>query len=50
MCAQAFRGSFTQAAQGAITTDKIAAIKAEYVAMGGLRSNTRYGYVHRATG
>ena len=39
-----------QAAQGAITTDKIAAIKAEYVAMGGMRSNTRYGYVHRATG
>ncbi len=38
-----------QAAQGAITTDKIAAIKAEYVAMGGMRSNARYGYVHRAT-
>ena len=38
-----------QAALGAITTDKIAAIKAEYVAMGGMRSNTRYGYVHRAT-
>jgi hypothetical protein len=36
-------------AQGAIPTDKIAAIKAEYVAMGGMRSNTRYGYVHRAT-
>ena len=36
-----------QAAQGAITTDKIAAIKSEYVAMGGMRSNTRYGYVHR---
>jgi uncharacterized protein len=36
-----------KAAQGAITTDKIAAIKAEYVAMGGLRSNARYGYVHR---
>jgi hypothetical protein len=28
--------------------DGIAAIKAEYVAMGGLRSNARYGYVHRA--
>ncbi len=36
-------------AERAITTDKIAAIKAEYVAMGGLRSNTRYGYVHRAS-
>ena len=34
-----------KSAQGAITTDKIAAIKGEYVAMGGLRSNTRYGYV-----
>jgi predicted TIM-barrel fold metal-dependent hydrolase len=38
-----------QAAQGAITTDKIAAIKAEYVAMGGTRTNARYGYVHKAT-
>jgi predicted TIM-barrel fold metal-dependent hydrolase len=37
-----------QAAQGAITTDKIAAIKNEYVAMGGARTNARYGYVHRA--
>jgi hypothetical protein len=36
-----------QAAEGAITTDKVAAIKAEYVAMGGMRSNARYGYVHR---
>jgi predicted TIM-barrel fold metal-dependent hydrolase len=34
-------------ALGAISTDKIAAIKAEYLAMGGLRSNTRYGYVDR---
>jgi uncharacterized protein len=34
-----------KSAQSAITTDKIAAIKGEYVAMGGLRSNTRYGYV-----
>ena len=34
-----------KSAQRAITTDKIAAIKGEYVAMGGLRSNTRYGYV-----
>jgi uncharacterized protein len=37
-----------QAAQGAITTDRLAAIRGEYVAMGGLRSNTRYGYVSRA--
>ena len=28
-----------------IPRDKIAAIKAEYLAMGGQRSNTRYGYV-----
>jgi predicted TIM-barrel fold metal-dependent hydrolase len=32
----------------AVTTDGIAAMKAEYVAMGGLRTNARYGYVHRA--
>ena len=38
-----------KAAQGVITTDKIAAIKAEYIAMGGMRSNTRYGYVYRKT-
>jgi predicted TIM-barrel fold metal-dependent hydrolase len=38
-----------RAALGAVTTDRIAAIKAEYVALGGLRTNTRYGYVHRAT-
>ena len=38
-----------RSAQGTITRDKIAAIKAEYVAMGGTRSNTRYGYVHRPT-
>jgi uncharacterized protein len=37
----------TKAAQGGITTDRLAAIRAEYVAMGGLRSNTRYGYVSR---
>jgi uncharacterized protein len=36
-----------RAALGAITNDKLAAIKSEYVAMGGLRSNARYGYVHR---
>ncbi len=34
-----------RSAQGAITNDKIAAIKAEYVAQGGQRTNTRYGYV-----
>ena len=34
-------------ALGAISNDKIAAIKAEYLAMGGLCSNTRYGYVDR---
>ena len=39
-----------KAAQHGVTTDTIAAIKAEYVAMGGLRSNTRYGYVARRTG
>jgi predicted TIM-barrel fold metal-dependent hydrolase len=38
-----------RSAQSAVTNDKVAAIKAEYVAMGGLRSNARYGYVHRAT-
>ena len=37
-------------AQGPITRDGIAAIKAEYLAMGGQRSNARYGYVHRARG
>jgi uncharacterized protein len=39
-----------KAAQGAVTRDKIAAIKAEYLAMGGMRSNLRYGYVARPTG
>jgi hypothetical protein len=34
-----------KSAQSAITTDKIASIKAEYVAIGGQRTNTRYGYV-----
>ncbi len=33
-------------AQGAITRDKVAAIKAEYVRLGGMRSNARYGYVY----
>ena len=36
-----------KAALGAITNDKIAAIRAEYVAAGGERSNARYGYVAR---
>jgi hypothetical protein len=35
-------------ALGEITTDKLAAMRAEYVAHGGLRTNARYGYVHRA--
>jgi hypothetical protein len=38
-----------RAALGAITRDKIAALKAEYIAMGGMRSNARYGYVHRSS-
>ncbi|MCL6640710.1 MAG: amidohydrolase family protein [Candidatus Rokubacteria bacterium] len=37
-----------KAAQGEITRDKLVALRAEYVANGGLRSNRRYGYVHRA--
>jgi hypothetical protein len=37
-----------KAALGEISTDRIAAIKAEYLANGGLRSNTRYGYVNPA--
>ena len=36
-----------KAALGAITNDKIAAIRLEYVAAGGERSNARYGYVAR---
>ncbi len=40
-------GIQTKVAQGALTGDKIAAIKAEYTAMGGMRSNARYGYVPR---
>jgi len=36
-------------AQGAITGDKVAAIKTEYAKLGGMRSNARYGYVHRVT-
>src|SRR5262245_65948101 len=38
-----------KAALGAITNDKIAAIRAEYLAAGGERSNARYGYVARPT-
>src|SRR5881409_1164904 len=38
-----------RAALGEITRDKVAAIKAEYVAAGGMRSNRRYGYVHRVS-
>jgi hypothetical protein len=37
-------------AQGkAFTADKIAAIKQEYLALGGDRSNTAYGYIARKT-
>jgi hypothetical protein len=36
-------------AQHGITSDKIAAIKAEYLAAGGARTNARYGYVARPT-
>jgi hypothetical protein len=32
-------------AQRGLTIDKIAAIKAEYLAAGGQRTNARYGYV-----
>jgi hypothetical protein len=39
----------TKAALGEITNDKIAAIRAEYLAAGGERSNARYGYVSRQT-
>jgi predicted TIM-barrel fold metal-dependent hydrolase len=42
-------GLETRAALGEITRDRIAAIRAEYVAAGGTRSNTRYGYVARPT-
>jgi predicted TIM-barrel fold metal-dependent hydrolase len=34
---------------GAIGADQIAAVKAEYVAAGGLRTNARYGYVPRSS-
>ena len=35
-------------AQQGITTDKIAAMKAEYLTAGGKRTNARYGYVARS--
>jgi hypothetical protein len=38
-----------RATDGAITGNKVAAIKAEYVALGGMRSSGRYGYVHHVT-
>jgi hypothetical protein len=38
-------GIRTRTAQGAITNDRLAAIRAEYVAAGGVPSNVRYGYV-----
>jgi predicted TIM-barrel fold metal-dependent hydrolase len=40
----------TRSALGTISGDGIAAIRAEYAANGGLRTNTRYGYVARPTG
>jgi predicted TIM-barrel fold metal-dependent hydrolase len=41
-------GLHVKAVLGEIGNDQVAAIKAQYVAMGGLRSNARYGYVSRA--
>ena len=38
-----------KAAQGALTKDKVSAIKEEYIRLGGMRSNARYGYVHRVS-
>ena len=38
-------GIGVKAAEAEITRDRLAAIKDEYAAMGGLRSNARYGYV-----
>src|SRR5438093_69491 len=40
-------GLHVKAVLGEIGNDQVAAIKAQYVAMGGMRSNTRYGYVAR---
>jgi hypothetical protein len=47
-CARLYNVHLKSAAS-ALTGDKIAAIKAEYIAMGGMRSNTRYGYVSRTS-
>src|SRR3989441_5973313 len=40
-------GLHVKAVLGDIRNDQVAAIKAEYVARGGMRSNARYGYVAR---
>ena len=40
-------GLRAKTAQHGITSDRIAAIKAEYLAAGGARTNARYGYVAR---
>ena len=40
-------GIHQRAALGTIDDDTIAKLRKEYVAMGGMRSNARYGYVHR---
>ena len=42
-------GLQVKAALGEITGDRIASIRQEYIAAGGTRTNTRYGYVARAT-
>jgi len=42
-------GMRVKTAQHSITKDKIAAIKEEYLAAGGARTNARYGYVARTT-
>jgi hypothetical protein len=42
-------GLHVKAALGDVSRDKIAAIRAESVAAGGMRSNLRYGYVDRAS-
>jgi hypothetical protein len=36
-----------KAAQGPIRTDNISAIRQEFIASGGTRSNLRYGYISR---
>ena len=41
-------GLHVRAALGDVTGDRIAAIRTEYVAAGGTRSNARYGYVARS--